>query len=297
MRRDIEFRTEDGVKLRGWFYPARGVTGPAPAIVMAHGFSAVKEMYLGDFADFFAEAGIGVLVYDHRNLGDSDGAPRGHIDPRQQIDGYRDAITHVQSMAEVDPARIGIWGSSYSGAHVLVVAAIDRRVKCVVSQVPLVAGLETARRLIRGDHWKALRAGFEADRAARMRGEPGARIPVAAPEGEPAALPTADTYEFFTEFSRSNSTKWENEVTVHSVELFTEYEPGIHIPRISPTPLLMVAALDDHLTPYDMTATAYETALEPKKFLALPCGHFQAYTGDMFKMSAPVQRDWFKAHL
>lgn len=297
MRRDIEFKTEDGVTLRGWFYPAKGVTGPAPAIVMAHGFSAVKEMYLGDFAGFFAEAGIGVLVYDHRNLGDSDGAPRGHIDPRQQIDGYRDAITHVQSMPEVDPDRIGIWGSSYSGAHVLVVAAIDRRVKCVVSQVPLVAGLETARRLIRGDHWKGLRAGFEADRAARMRGEPGARIPVAAPEGEPAALPTADTYEFFTEFTRSNSTKWENEVTVHSVELFTEYEPGIHIHRISPTPLLMVAALEDHLTPYDMTAAAYETALEPKKFLALPCGHFQAYTGDMFKMSAPVQRDWFKAHL
>ncbi|MBX3505675.1 MAG: alpha/beta hydrolase [Parvibaculum sp.] len=297
MRRDIEFKTEDGVTLRGWFYPAKGVTGPAPAIVMAHGFSAVKEMYLGDFAGFFAEAGIGVLVYDHRNLGDSDGAPRGHIDPRQQIDGYRDAITHVQSMSEVDPTRIGIWGSSYSGAHVLVVAAVDRRVKCVVSQVPLVAGLETARRLIRGDHWKGLRAGFEADRAARMRGEPGARIPVAAPEGEPAALPTADTYEFFTEFTRSNSTKWENEVTVHSVELFTEYEPGVHVPRISPTPLLMVAALEDHLTPYDMTAAAYETALEPKKFLALPCGHFQAYTGDMFKMSAPVQRDWFKAHL
>lgn len=297
MRRDIEFKTEDGVTLRGWFYPAKGVTGPAPAIVMAHGFSAVKEMYLGDFAGFFAEARIGVLVYDHRNLGDSDGAPRGHIDPRQQIDGYRDAITYVQSMPEVDPARIGIWGSSYSGAHVLVVAAIDRRVKCVVSQVPLVAGLETARRLIRGDHWKGLRAGFEADRAARMRGEPGARIPVAAPEGEPAALPTADTYEFFTEFTRSNSTKWENAVTVHSVELFTEYEPGIHVPRISPTPLLMVAALEDHLTPYDMTAAAYETALEPKKFLALPCGHFQAYTGDMFKMSAPVQRDWFKAHL
>ena len=40
-----------------------------------------------------------------------------------------------------------------------------------------------------------------------------------------------------------------------------------------------------------------KAALEPKKFLTRPCGHFQAYTGDMFKMSAPVQRDWFKAHL
>ena len=297
MRRDIEFKTEDGVTLRGWFYPAQGVKGPAPTVVMAHGFSAVKEMYLGDFAAFFAEQGIAVLVYDHRNCGASDGAPRGHLDPRAQIDGYRDAITHAQSMPEVDPERIGIWGSSYSGGHVLVVAAIDRRVKCVVSQVPLVGGLETARRLIRGDHWKGLRSTFAADRAARMRGEAGARMPVTAPEGEPSALPTADTYEFFTEFSRSNQTPWQNEVTLHSVELFTEYEPGIYVPRISPTPLLMIAALEDHLTPFDMTAAAYETALEPKKFLALPCAHFEAYTGGMFKMSAPVQRDWFKTHL
>ncbi|MGX1196070.1 alpha/beta hydrolase [Parvibaculum sp. MBR-TMA-1.3b-4.2] len=297
MRRDIEFKTEDGVTLRGWFYQGKGTKGPAPIVVMAHGFSAVKEMYLGDFAEFFAGEGISTLVYDHRNLGDSDGSPRGHIDPRQQIDGYRDAITHAQSMDEVDADRIGIWGSSYSGAHVLVVGAIDRRVKCVVSQVPLVAGLESARRLIRGDHWAMLRAGFEADRAARMRGEPGARMPVAAPEGEPAVLPTPDTYEFFTEFAKSNESKWENDVTMHSVELFTEYEPGVYVPRISPTPLLLIAATGDHLTPYDLTAKAYEEALEPKKFLSIPCKHFEAYTGENFKMSAPVQREWFKTHL
>lgn len=297
MRRDIEFKTEDGVSLRGWFYPAKGVTGPAPVVVMAHGFSAVKEMYLDDFATFFAEAGIAALVYDHRNLGASDGSPRGHIDPRQQIDGYRDAITHAQTMKEVDPNRIGIWGSSYSGGHVLVVAAIDRRVKCVIAQVPLVAGLESARRLIRGDHWKALRAAFDADRLARMGGATPARMLVTGPEGEPSALPTADTWEFFTAFAKERQTSWQNDVTLQSVELFTEYEPGIYIPRISPTPLLMVGALEDHLTPFDMTAAAYETALEPKKFLALPCMHFEAYTGDMFRLSAPVQRDWLTAHL
>ena len=157
--------------------------------------------------------------------------------------------------------------------------------------------MEAERRLMRGDDGAATRAGFEADRAARMRGEPHARVPVTAPEGEPCALPTADTYAFFTEFTKSNSTNWENEVTLQSVELFTEYEPGIYVSRISPTPLLLVAALEDHLTPYDLTAKAYEEALEPKKFLRLPCAHFEAYTGDMFKMSAPVQRDWFKTHL
>ena len=171
MRRDIEFKTEDGVPLRGWFYPAKGVSGPAPTVVMAHGFSAVKEMYLDDFAAFFAEAGVAALVYDHRNLGASDGEPRGHIDPRQQIDGYRDAITHAQSMKEVDPNRIGIWGSSYSGGHVLVVAAIDKRVKCVIAQVPLVAGLETARRLDPGRSLEGSARGFRC----RPRGADGRR--------------------------------------------------------------------------------------------------------------------------
>ncbi|MBI1262279.1 MAG: alpha/beta fold hydrolase [Rhizobiales bacterium] len=298
MRRDIEFKTEDGVTLRGWFYPAQGVSGPAPTVIMAHGFSAVKEMFLDDFAAFFAKSGIAALVYDHRNLGASDGAPRGHIVPAEQISGYRDAISHAQTMDEVDGNRIGIWGSSYSGGHVLVVAAIDRRVKCVVSQVPLVGGLESARRLIRGDYWAGLRAGFDADRMARMKGESPARMPVTAPEGEPSSLPTADTYEFFIDYKKAHpDTSWENDITMHSVELFTEYEPGIYIPRIAPTPLLMVAALGDHLTPYDMTAAAFETALEPKKFLALPCMHFEAYTGEIFDKSAPVQRDWFKAHL
>ncbi len=298
MRSDIEFQTEDGVTLRGWLYAAKGAKGPSPLIVMAHGFSAVKEMYLDDFAAFFADAGMAVLVYDHRNLGASDGTPRGHIVPAEQISGYRDAISFAQTLPEVDGNRIGIWGSSYSGGHVLVVAAIDRRVKCVVSQVPLVGGFESARRLIRGDYWPGLRAGFDADRLARLRGEAPGRIAVTAPDGQPCALPTADTYDFFVDYAKAHSdTTWENDITLHSVELFTEYEPGIYIPRISPTPLMMVAALSDHLAPYDMTAAAFETALEPKKFLALPCMHFEAYTGDIFTMSAPAQRDWFKAHL
>ena len=188
-------------------------------------------------------------------------------------------------------------GLELSGGHVLIVAALDRRVKCVVSQVPLTWGFESARRLIRGDHWAGLRAAFESDRAARARGEPGARIPVTAPDGQPCALPTADTYEFFTRFEKEHETSWKNEVTLHSIEMFTEYEPADYIARIAPTPLLVVVASGDHLTPFDLTAWAYEKALEPKKLLILPGGHFEAYTGEPFRISSPVQRDWFKQHL
>ena len=74
------------------------------------------------------------------NFGASDGAPHQEIDPWQQIRDYRDAITYAETLEETDAERIGIWGTSQSGGHVLVVGAVDRRVKCVVSQVPLVSG-------------------------------------------------------------------------------------------------------------------------------------------------------------
>ena len=117
VRRDIEFDAE-GVTLCGWFYP--------------HGFSAVKEMYLDAFAEVFAAGGLNVVVFDNRCFGASDGEPRQEIDPWAQVRDYRHAITYASTLPEVDPRRIGIWGSSYSGGHVLVVAAIDRRVKAVV---------------------------------------------------------------------------------------------------------------------------------------------------------------------
>ncbi|TMF68757.1 MAG: alpha/beta fold hydrolase, partial [Chloroflexi bacterium] len=151
MRRDIAFKTEDGVTLRGWLYLPDRTAGQVATVVMAHGFSAVKEMYLDRFAEVFAASGLGALVFDNRNFGASDGEPRQHIDPWQQVRDYRDAITFAETVAEVDRTRIGVWGSSYSGGHVLVMGAIDRRVRCVVSQVPLISGHRNARRLIRAD--------------------------------------------------------------------------------------------------------------------------------------------------
>src|SRR5215472_17123874 len=151
MRKDVEFKTQDGVMLRGWHYLLDQHTGKIPTIVMTHGFSAVKEMCLDKFAEVLAEAGLGALVFDNRNFGASGGEPRQEIDPWEQVRDYRDAITFVETLPETDADRIGIWGSSYSGGHVLVVGAIDRRVKCVAGQVPLVSGHNNARRLIRAD--------------------------------------------------------------------------------------------------------------------------------------------------
>jgi hypothetical protein len=297
MRKDTAFKTEDGVTLRGWLYLPDRPTGPAPAVVMAHGFSAVKEMYLDRFAETFAAGGLGALVFDNRNFGASDGAPRQHIDPWEQVRDYRDAITFAETLPEVDASRLGVWGSSYSGGHVLVLGALDRRVKCVVAQVPLISGHRNARRLIRSDFIAPVQAQFDADRRARYAGQAPAMIPVVAEDpAAPCALPTPDSWEWFTETGKRRAPAWRNEVTLQSVELFTEYEPGAYIEWVSPTPLMLVVAAGDHLTVSDEALAAYARALEPKRLVLLGGGHFDAYVKDFESASGPA-RDWFVQHL
>jgi uncharacterized protein len=297
MRTDVEFKTQDGVTLRAWHYLPDQRSGKVPTIVMAHGFSAVKEMYLDKFAEVFATAGLGALVFDNRNFGASGGEPRQEIDPWQQVRDYRDAITYVETLPETDADRIGIWGSSYSGGHVLVVGAIDRRVKCVAGQVPLISGHNNARRLIRADFWAGLHRMFDDDRRNRYAGKPPNMIPVVAQDPlAPSALPTPDSWSWFTETGRTRAPSWRNEVTLRSVEMFTEYEPGSYISFVSPTPLLLVVALGDHLTVVDEALAAYERALEPKKLVMLPGGHFDAYVKD-FELASTPARDWFVTYL
>jgi fermentation-respiration switch protein FrsA (DUF1100 family) len=296
MRRDVEFNAE-GVSLRGWLYMPDRVAATVPAVVMAHGFSAVKEMYLDRYAEVFAAAGLAALVFDNRNFGASDGEPRDEIDPWQQVRDYRHAITWLGGQPQIDRKRVGVWGSSYSGGHVLVLGAIDRRIKCVVSQVPLISGSRNLARLIRADLAAPLRAQFDADREARFFGGAPAMVPVVTSEPNgAAALPTADSWEWFTQTAKTRSPAWRNQVTLRTLEMLGEYEPGSYIDRISPTPVMMLIAEGDHLAVADEAFAAYHRALAPKRLVILKGGHFDAYVKD-FEQSSAAARDWFVEHL
>jgi fermentation-respiration switch protein FrsA (DUF1100 family) len=254
-------------------------------------------MYLDKYAETFAAAGLNALVFDNRNFGASDGEPRQEIDPQAQVRDYRHAITYATTLPEVDGSRIGVWGSSYSGGHVLVVAAIDRRVKAVVAQVPMVSGHDNLRALVRADFIAGFQDMFNADRLARYQGDPPGMVPVVAEDPlAPSALPTADSWQWFTETAKLRAPSWRNEVTLRSVEMFSEYEPITYLPYISPTPLLLLPAIGDHLTPCDLTVAAYEKAREPKKLVILPGGHFDAYVKG-FDVSSGPATDWFVQHL
>jgi hypothetical protein len=112
----------------------------------------------------------------------------------------------------------------------------------------------------------------------------------------PSALPTPDSWEWFSETGRTRAPAWRNEVTLRSVEIFWEYEPGADIQWVSPTPFLMVVAAGDHLTVSDLAIEAYGRALEPKRLVVLQGGHFGASTTS-FDAASGAAADWFAEHL
>jgi len=299
---DVEFDAE-GATLRGWLYRPRSHGSAAPVVVMAHGYNCIKELYLDKYAAAIADAGHVVLAYDHRNFGDSDGEPRQELDPWVQVRDYRNAITFAQTLEGVDPDRVGVWGTSYAGGHVLVVAAIDRRVGCVVSQVPTISGWQTTLRRTAPPALAGQRELFDADRLERFRGGEPKMVPMVVDpaEGGAASHASADAWEFFTGKNASAEDqwrfeKWRNEITLRSLELYSEYEPGSFIERIAPTPLLMVVGDSDVVCPTDMALAAFNRAGEPKRLELYPGGHFSAYT-DQLDRSATAAAAWFGQHL
>lgn len=150
---------------------------------------------------------------------------------------------------------------------------------------------------MRADFIAGVRAAFDQDRESRYAGGPPAMVPVVDPDPLAlSALPTPDSWEWFSETGKSRAPSWRNEVTLRSVEMLWEYEPGTYLPWISPTPLLMVVAVRDHLAVVDLAIAAFETAREPKRLVILDGAHFDAYVAG-FEEASGAARDWFVQHL
>ena len=219
-----------------WFVSPPG-DPPWPTVVLAHGWAAVKEMNLDYFAAAFRDAGIAALVFDHRGFGASEG-PRGDIDPARQIADYGVALDAAERMDGVDAGRLGVWGTSYSGGHVLCVAKDDRRVRAAVAQVPTISGGEATRR--RGRTPPATEYVPAADTGGRdLDGDGGEPVDPAelppAPDGE---YPDADRWRFYAELPPERRRTWRNRITARSLERYAAYEPGACMPDVA-VPLLV----------------------------------------------------------
>lgn len=267
----------------------------APAIVLSHGLSGVKE-FCTPYAEAFTAAGFVTLAYDHRGFGASDGEPRQEIDGWRQALDQLDAITFTRTLPGVDADRVGLWGTSLSGGHALIGAAVDRRIRAVVSQVPATSGWGGLRRLVRPDLMSVLRQAFDADRVARQGGAEPGLLPVGSPDPmAQVVLPSRGTWDYL-ERAAKTAPSWRNEVTIRSVENLIAYEPAALIDRIGPTPLLMIVASDDEDCPTEEQLAAYNKALEPKRVLVVPGDHYSVYA-EHFDATVAAATDWFSTHL
>jgi fermentation-respiration switch protein FrsA (DUF1100 family) len=297
MGSDVTF-TSAGATCRGWLYRPQGAAAKAPAIVMSHGFSAVKEQGLDAFARRFAAEGFVVIAFDYRFLGASDGEPRGRIIPQEQHDDLRAALGWISAQPFVDPARIGMWGSSYSGGHALFMGAIDPRVKVIAAQVPAICTAHSLISLAGREGFTGLLGMLADDHAQRNTGRPSTQVPVVAPEGELSVLSTPDSYAWFKDSAKSGAPNWLNQTDLESVARLAEYNPAGLIDLISPKPLLIQAATNDSLIPIAQVRAAFARAGEPKRFIEFPGGHFDVYPGTpFFDQAADNATAWFKKHL
>jgi predicted acyl esterase len=298
--RSVSFDSQ-GLRLAGDLYLPAG-EGPHPMVVMAGGWCYVKELVMPHYARVFVEAGMAVLVFDYRCLGASEGEPRQHLDPWAQIEDYRNAISFVRTLPEVDPDRVGVWGISYSGGHVLVLGALDRRIRCIVANIPVVDGWRNMRRIHGTIGFRNLRAALEEDRERRFRGEPSGRIAHSTIDyaNELSSWPFPETYETFMKLRETEAPRHEHWSTLESTELLLAYDVMPYVGRILDTPTMVIVAEEDDLTLWDLEIGAYNgIATARKELIVLPhTTHMTLYSDrSRLELAANAARDWLARYL
>ena len=292
MRKPIEFYSE-GVKLDGdLFLPADLKQGEVRAgVVLCHGYTGVKDLYLPDNAVVLNEAGYVVLTFDYKGWGKSEGA-RSRLAPFSRMADVLAAVTFLGIQGEVDKTRIGIYGTSYGCATVVYAAAIDERVKCTVGVIGMGHGRRWMRSVRRPDEWVDLLERSENDREKAVvtgESEMVAREVVLLPDRQSAALAAA---------ARAGNPNAVGKIPLEFVEETLQFHPEWVVDKISPRPLLLIAAGDDRLVPPEDCQALFNKALEPKKMVTVPgYGHYEMYVKPAFDAVMDETVAWFGEHM
>lgn len=296
----MEFPSE-GAVLRGFLYEASTGEPPFPLVIMAHGTTATIPMVADRYAEVFARAGVAALIYDHRNFGFSEGEPRQQINPWVQSRGYRDAITFASSLDLVDSDRIGLWGDSYSGGQVYLVAACDRRVKAVVAQCPVFGTVIPAEspspRL-----FTTIRDTFESGDVAGGAEDTTGPLPVVSPDqvGTPSLLAPIQAFRWFIEYGGRPGSGWLNTVTRVIPSQTPPYSPFLCAPHVSVPSLMLVAPGDEmvHANP-NVSRRAFDLLGGEREWHEIDGGHFGLlyHPSDLFDEASGVQADFLLRRL
>jgi fermentation-respiration switch protein FrsA (DUF1100 family) len=294
----VEFESE-GERIDALLYLPEG-DGPHPCIVMAGGWCYVKELVQPRFAEVFASAGLAALIFDYRYMGGSGGEPRQHIDPWQQIEDYRNAVSFVEGLDGVDPDRIGAWGISYSGGHVMILGAIDQRVRAVCGVVPVINGYENMRLAHGTLGMRRLKAGLLEARRRRYATGERTYLPHQPDDDELATFPYPQSRITFRRLKETQAPAYDGRSTAESTEMLMNYDVSPFLPRLASTPTLLIVAEGDDHTHWELQLAAFEQIPGPRKrFDVVPrSSHLVFYEDEgTARAVAATAVEWFDRYL
>jgi len=295
-RTEVAFDSR-GSTCRAWRYTAAngGDGTPRPCVVMAHGFGATRDASLAPYAERFAAAGMHVLLFDYRHFGASDGEPRRLLSVRRQLQDYAAAVRFAQALPGVDPRRVAVWGTSFSGGHALVTAATVPGVAAAMCQCPMMDGLAAVTNILGY-------AGF--GQLLRLTGHglldaalaPFGRahyIPIVGKPGQLGMMTSEDAEAGYLALVPPG---FRNEVAARIALTAGLYRPVRHAGRVR-CPVLVQVCERDSVAPgaaAERVITRLGSHAEAKRY---PIGHFEPYFGAHFERSVSDQLAFLRRHL
>lgn len=265
-----------GEQLAAYLYRPRD-PGRSPCIVMAHGFCGTRDDGLPPYAEAFCDAGYVVVLFDYRHFGASTGQPRQLLDIRRQQQDYHSVIEWARRQDGIDPDRIVLWGSSFSGGHVLAVAADDPRIAAVISQAPFTDSIAALRQVPLRTA-AALTVDGVRDQLEAWRGRPPRLAPAVGDPGDIAAMTSPGARPGY-EAIVGRESLWRNAFAARLMLRFPFYRPGRKTSRLQ-MPLLVCVCDNDATTPPGPTTRAA---------LRAPRGELRRYPDDHFDIYSDPQ--------
>jgi fermentation-respiration switch protein FrsA (DUF1100 family) len=280
-----------GQKIAAILFSPNKVKERAAGIVLCQGYTGTKELFLPSLAKAFCEAGYPSLVFDYRGWGESEG-DRGYLFPSEQVEDIQNAMTFLGTHKMVDPERLGLYGTSFGGANVIAVAAIDQRVKCVVANLPIGNGKRWLRSLRRLWEWREFIQLVDEDRQNRVLNGKSRKMKAF------DVVPLDPSIQDAMAAAIKDGFLQEDEITLESAEAIMTFSPEDMVAKISPRPILFIHAGADNLVSSEESQILYERAGEPKKLVIVPgVTHVDFYLGEAFGQVTSLSLDWFNRYL
>ncbi|MCH2517721.1 MAG: lysophospholipase [Dehalococcoidia bacterium] len=292
MKRAVEFYSE-GFKLAGDIYVPDGLPSgeQRAAVLLCHGYTGVKDLYLPDNAKTLNDAGYVVMTFDYKGWGESEGT-RSRLAPYSRVADVQAAMTYLGMQPEADAGRIGLYGTSYGGATVSWTGAVDQRAKCIVSVVGIGNGARWMSRVRRVDEWFDLQELSKEDREKRAstgESEYVDRSEILLPDRQSAELAAA---------ARRNNPAAVGTIPLEYVDDTIGFNPEWIVDKISPRPILFITSDNDRLVLPEESEQLYAHAGEPKKLVVLKgYGHYEVYSEPAFSEVMAATLEWYGEYL